>query len=297
MTSLYGLHTQTITIPTSKGGYSYRLADYQKNSIGEDITIVAITARINPFFLGTSMNSMKDRPLINQFQAMKGYLSLVSSDNKTIVYKKNLFTLVRTHNTTINYSYIGNGAFDIFIPPCNINWSKSEINFDPSIGFDGSQDIELNVLYQKKQAPSPQANLQLYNGLNHITTKQTTIKIAAKVDRDEFDLSYNNPLKDHDCIIGLRIADYPFTTEDGEIAATRHNFLGSSFINLMYGSSYLLQSYPLIDLQPLQNTNIPFFPIPPIAANKLNWSNSNIRVANKSYPLDNYAYLITLYYQ
>jgi len=59
----------------------------------------------------------------------------------------------------------------------------------------------------------------------------------------------------------------------------------------------LLQSYPLIDLQPLQNTNIPFFPIPPIAANKLNWSNSNIRVANKSYPLDNYAYLITLYYQ
>lgn len=296
MINLHGLHTKTIIIPTKKNVYKYKLGDYQTYPIGENVKIIAISARVNPFFLSNIAHSKEDRPLINQFEAAKGYLSLVAGKNNNIAYEKSLYTIIRDHNA--NFGWNVNPSYDIFIPPCDsINWTKSELVFDSDINFDGTKDIELNVLYQAKDATPPKKTLQFYNGADYINTKQRTVQVNTKQGKISFSFCDENPINDHDYIIGLRVLDYSFTTKDSQQGINRYNFLGSSFLNLMAGTAYLLKDYPLMELQPLQNTNIPYFPVHPTRADKIDWAASKIELSDKSRSLDNHAYLITLYYQ
>lgn len=280
MTNIHGFSSKLLTIPTRAGQHSYNLGDYQGDNIGAGTKVVALIFR---YAKNPGVCSRDDRPLIDATETQKGYINVVQLDDRqtTILSKYSLFMLTR--------------EYDIFIPPCSINWDESSIEFPPNINFDGSKDLELNILFITPCQRPISSNIVFDNHFHYNATQKKTLQINVEEGKSSFKLG-SNPLSNCDTIVGLSLNEFSYTTIDERAAPNLSNFLGASFLSMRVGSRILLEDIPLTELKALNPIGYPYFPIEPTLSKDFDWTNCKINVSDKSKPIENTAYLITLFY-
>lgn len=298
MQKIHGFSSRLLTVETVKGINSYNLGKFQE-SFEESEKIVAITLRYNKS--SVDFKSINDRPLILNQELRKGYINIVEDNgqNTTILNNHNLY-LMTTES-------IEQDSYGIFIPPSQIKWTQSNIEFADSISFDGTKDIEFNVYYITDCQKPIKPNIIFDNGFQYNAVKKRTIQVNAKSKEESFSIK-NNPVPNCSVIVGLRYNEFDFETIDGRINVAKNAqilpppnlsppaALGASFLTMKVGSRTLLESFPLTELRAFYHIGFPYFPIEPTESQDFNWNQCKIKLPNKTLTQDNTCYLLTIYY-
>lgn len=295
-TKIHGLSSKLLTLPTANGVNSYNLGIFN-GTFQQSDKIVAIAFRYNKASVTSlAYKSVDDRPLLNVSETRSGYLNLVedNGNNTNILYNHNLWLMVTESNEQDFYG--------IFIPPCNIKWTQSSIEFSPSIAFDGTKDMEFNVYYITNCQEPIEPNIIFDNDFKYNAVKKKTIQINAKANEQSFAIG-TNPLSNCDKIVGLRYDEFEFETTDGRTNVSKGSTfpaipaaLGASFLTMRIGSRNLLENFPLTELRAFYHVGFPYFPIEPTQAQYFNWNQCKITLPSKALTQDNTAYLLTIYY-
>lgn len=293
-TKVHGFSSKSFIVPTVAGLNTYYLGDYQTDNFGEGAKVIAISVRPNVQVGPSAANvrSVNDREIIGLSDILGGYLYLVKDgpSRENICFAKNLATqTIEKLDETIKG--------DIFIFPSVINWNESYISFSPTVAFDGTKDIEFNVYYTTPCQEPIIPNVLFDNKFEYNAIKKKTIQVNVKANQASFVLADGrNPLTNYDKIVGLRYNNFQFVTEDGRSAPSMTNFLGSSFLTMKVGSRLLLENFPLEDLEYLKHVGYPYFPIEPTNSDDFDWTGCKVTLSDKSLAIDNYSFLITLFY-
>lgn len=294
---IHGFSSRLLTVKTSKGVNSYNLGAFN-SSFGDNEQIVAIAFRYNKAALPSlAYRSINDRPLINVSEVKKGYINLVEDNGSStnILSNHNLWLMVTESK---EQSFYG-----IFIPPCQVKWTQSNIEFAPSVSFEGTQDLELNVYYITNCQKPIEPNIIFDNGFKYNAVRKKTIQINVKAKEESFAIR-SNPLSNCATIVGLRYDEFDFETTEGKTNVSKGSSispkipaaLGASFLTMRIGSRNLLEDFPLTELRAPYHLGFSYFPIEPTKSHHFNWNQCKINLPNKALTQDNTCYLLTLYY-
>lgn len=293
-TKIHGFSSKLLTISTTNGTNKYNLSAFN-NSFGGTDKIVAIALRYNKASISSlAYKSLNDRPLINVSEVRNGYINLVKNDGSNILYNHNLFLMITESNEQDFYG--------IFIPPSEIKWTQSYIEFAPGVTLDGTKDIELNVYYLTNCQKPIEPNIIFDNDFKYNAVRKTTVQIDVKANEQSFAI-VNNPLSNCDTIVGLRYDEFDFETTDGRTNVSKGSTfpaipaaLGASFLTMRIGSRNLLENFPLTELRAFYHVGFPYFPIEPTQSQHFNWNECKMNLPSKALTQDNTAYLLTIYY-
>ena len=290
-----GLRTKTFSIALVNGTFTYNLATNRFLGMPENATILTL-------FIRTPVSYPNDMDIEGRVlsSSMIGYgtINLMSKGGDLILKSIPLSLIADNNLYPFQQTY--------FKPISNreIDWIGSTIQISTSPG--GSTNvptgevIEFTVYYTMESNFDFRSFVQAFsNGLQMYGVRAGMVNVGtrARLTKALFKLSDNSSigLPQNAIIVGYSQVIGELTRDVNNRERVNTATLVSSFLTIQVGSTLVLDALPFIHIF-LPYLGIPYFPLPPLPIEYIDWESSKIECSNPSVIENDQSYQLIISY-